>query len=66
MWSEESIALLYGDGTAPSSDSVDVLIMDGLGTFGGGFRHGVRSGQGVLLRFADGADVISLGQCEDL
>lgn len=62
----ESMTVLTGDDSVPGSELVDVLIMDDLATFTGEYVvESARAGD-VLLKFAEGADVRSLGEWHEL
>jgi hypothetical protein len=66
MSGPESMALLTGDGSVAGSELVDVLIMDDLATFTGEYVLASARARDVLLKFADGADLRSLGEWHDL
>lgn len=66
MSGPESTALLMGDGSVAGSELVDVLIMDDLATFTGEYVLESARARDVLLKFADGADLRSLGEWHDL
>lgn len=66
MSSPESMALLAGDGSVAGSELVDVLIMDALAPFSGEYVLESARARDVLLKFADGADVPSLGEWHEL
>lgn len=62
----DSMILLAGDGSVPGSELVDVLIMDDLATFTGEYVVESARAREVLLKFAEGADVRSLGEWREL
>lgn len=66
MSGPESMTLLTGDGSVVGSELVDVLIMDDLATFTGEYVVESARARDVLLRFAEGADVRSLGEWHEL
>jgi len=66
LWSPESMSLLTGDGSVAGSEPVDVLIMDDLATFTGEYVRESARARDMLLKFADGADLRSLGEWHDL
>ena len=66
MSKPESLALLAGDGSVAGSELVDVLIMDDLAPFSGEYVLESARARDVLLKFAQGADVRSLGEWHQL
>lgn len=66
MSNPESMALLAGDGSVAGSELVDVLIMDELAPFSGEDVLESARARNVLLKFAEGADVRSLGEWHEL
>lgn len=66
MSNPESTALLAGDGSVAGPELVDVLIMDDLAPFSGEYVLQSARARDVLLTFAEGADVRSLGQWHEL
>jgi hypothetical protein len=66
MSSLESMALLGGDGSVAGLEPVDVLVMDDLSTFTGDYVMKPSRARDVLMKFADGVGVRSLGEWHDL
>ena len=66
MSNPDSMSVLAGDGSVPGSELVEVLIMDDLASFGGEYVVASPRALDILLEFASGADVYSLGDWHEL
>ena len=66
MSSADSMALLMGDGSVVGAELVDVLIMDDLASYTGEYVMACARAREVLLKFAEGADVLALGEWHEL
>lgn len=64
-FTSERTALLYGDGSVAPGETVEVPIMDEMGTFTGEFAVNTARARQVLEDFAHGGNPASLGEwCE--